>query len=407
MESASGGPALLASLGRRLRFFSVDAAACALFEHPQVVVLPANVQYGCPEASGRFLYVVSSNGGPGVAGTAHYLSAFRIDWRAGLLRPHGSDVPLRQRPIHVTTDHDSAHVLVAYNEPSNVTVHAIAADGTIGGEVAQPHSLDTGVFAHQVCINRSGETAILVTRGTDPRPEAPEEPGALKVFDYNRGVLSNRASIAPGMGFGFGPRNVEFSPAETWLYASLERQNRLEVFGVRGTSIEAEPAFRCDALGDPENVRPLQMVGEVHVHPNGRYVYLANRAFGTTNDGREAVFAGGENSIVVLAIEERSGEPQVIQRVDTQGIYPRTFSIDPDGQVLVVANSTALPIRHGGEVKMRFPNLAVFAIGTDGSLTCRRTYEFGDTQEKVFWSGMVSPLGERPAAATGERGPMS
>lgn len=124
MKRTCGGVALIASIGRRLRYFSVDASARALLEHPQAVVLPANVQYGCSDASGRFLYVVSSDGGPGVAGTAHYLSALRIDWQARLLSPHGREVPLRQRPIHITTDGGSAHALVAYNEPSSVTVHA-------------------------------------------------------------------------------------------------------------------------------------------------------------------------------------------------------------------------------------------------------------------------------------------
>lgn len=256
------------------------------------------------------------------------------------------------------------------------------------------------MFAHQVCFSRSNETAILVTRGKDPRPGAPEEPGALKVFDYHGGKLSNRASVAPGLGFGFGPRNVEFSPAGTWLYASLERQNRLDVFEVRGEFIMAEPAFRCEALGEPGNLRPVQMAGEVHVHPSGRYVYLANRAFGTTAHGQDAVFAGGENSIVVFAIDERSGEPRAIQRIDTQGIYPRTFSVDPGGQMMVVANSTALPVRDGGAVTMRLANLAVFAIGTRGTLAHWRTYEVDATRESVFWSGMVTSWDEHPAVPT-------
>jgi hypothetical protein len=43
------------------------------------VSLSANVQYAWPHPSGHILYVVSSNGGPGVPGDAHYVSALRID----------------------------------------------------------------------------------------------------------------------------------------------------------------------------------------------------------------------------------------------------------------------------------------------------------------------------------------
>ena len=56
-------------------------------------------------------------------------------------------VSLRSRPIHVTTDIPGAHLLVAYNNPSGVTVHQIQADGTVGSEVKPPTMLDAGIYA--------------------------------------------------------------------------------------------------------------------------------------------------------------------------------------------------------------------------------------------------------------------
>src|SRR3954464_13814746 len=57
-----------ASTGPQLTLFGVDVAEAAL-EKRSTVVLPANVQYAWPHPSKRYLYVVSSDGGPGVAGT--------------------------------------------------------------------------------------------------------------------------------------------------------------------------------------------------------------------------------------------------------------------------------------------------------------------------------------------------
>jgi len=63
---------------------------------------------------------------------------------------------------------------------------------------------------------------------TIPLPAKPEDPGALKIFGFEDGQLTNRASIAPGGGYGFGPRHLDFHPAQPWVYVSLERQNKLE-----------------------------------------------------------------------------------------------------------------------------------------------------------------------------------
>ena len=57
------------------------------------------------------------------------------------------------------------YLLTAYNNPSNVTVHRLNADGTIGAPVAQPGNLDTGIYAHQVLAMPGNRTVILVTRG--------------------------------------------------------------------------------------------------------------------------------------------------------------------------------------------------------------------------------------------------
>lgn len=399
MSASSGTVALFASQGPRLSQYVVDAGEGALLDPRDLVRLPENVQYACGDATGRCLYVVSSDGGPGAAGNVHRMSAFRIDWTSRVLRPNGEPVPLRHRPIHITVDATAEHVLITYNAPSSVTVHRIRHDGRVGAEMAQPTALDTGVFAHQACIAPNNRIVIVVARGDDATADAPEKPGALKVFTYRRGSLAERDSVAPGGGYGFGPRNIEFSPSAAWAYVSLERQNRLDVFRVEGDTLAAEPAFRCETLLEPKNVHSKQMAGAVHVHPSGRFVYLANRAFGTTEYRGRRVFAGGENSIVVYAIDDRTGRPQMIQRIDTQGIYPRTFSIDPCGRMLVVGNLRPLLVRVGEAVAMTPANLSVFSIEADGRLTHLRRHDLEDGREELFWSGMVCHPAARSSTA--------
>lgn len=60
-----------AGVGPALTPYDIDVDGAALSAR-SAVTLPANIQYAWPHPSRRFLYVVSSSGGPGIAGDKHY-----------------------------------------------------------------------------------------------------------------------------------------------------------------------------------------------------------------------------------------------------------------------------------------------------------------------------------------------
>ena len=379
---------LYASIGAELIHFDVDVQAATLTRRGTVTA-PANVQYVWPHASRRFLYAASSDSasGMGPAGTRHHVTAFRLDPASGALSPHGAPIPLPHRPIHMATDIPSAHVLVAFNNPGSVRVYRINADGTPGAEVPQPAGIDPGIFPHQVLAMPDNSHVILVSRGHDAANGKPEEPGALNVFRYDNGVLRDEVSVAPNGGYGFGPRHLDFHPTRPWIYVSLERQNAVAMFPHDGARLADAPAFQVTTLQDPNNIRGHQMVGTVHVHPNGRFVYVANRASGTVDKDGKKVFAGGENSIAVFAIDPSTGEPRPVQHADTHGIHCRTFHIDPSGRLMVCAHIIGLPMADGTEVPTR---LSLFRIGDDGKLTFARSYDMETGGRFMWWMGMVT-----------------
>jgi hypothetical protein len=203
-----------ASLGPALTLYRIDVDGASLARQG-TVMLPAKIQYAWPHPSAPFLYVATSNGGSaslGIKGDRHYLSALRIDPESGELQAHGAPAALGSRPIHVTVDYSGRFALVAYNNPSNVTVHRIDADGTVGDEVKQAAWLDCGIFAHQIRVAPSNDTAILVCRGNDAAKGKREDPGALKVFSFNDGQLTNTMSVAPNGGYGLGRATWIFIP---------------------------------------------------------------------------------------------------------------------------------------------------------------------------------------------------
>ena len=181
-------------------------------------------------------------------------------------------------------------------------------------------------------------------------------------------MLSNLAAIAPNGGYGFGPRHLDFHPTQPWVYVSLERQSKLYMYRMQGDGLEPDAAFIRDTLADPENIKPRQLAGTIHVHPNGRFVYLANRADWTVDYAGQPVFGGGENSIVVYAIDPATGEPTLIQHADPRSGHVRTFAIDPSGRMLVAASIKPLAVREGDKVTTVPAALSVFRIGSDGKL---------------------------------------
>jgi 6-phosphogluconolactonase (cycloisomerase 2 family) len=389
-QQASNKVALYANVGADLTHYDVDVTGAELIKQA-TVALPAGVQYAWPHVSRRYLYVATSSSAPGygTAGTEHHVTAFSIDPASGALTPHGAPIRLPARPIHISTDIPSEYILVAFNNPSAVRVYRINKDFTPGEEVKQPGPIDAGIFAHQVRVTPDNRLAILVTRGNEATPTKPEDPGALKVFEYKDGVLTNEGSIAPNGGKEFGPRHLDFHPSKPWMYVSIETQNKMYLFRMDDGRINPDIAYRAETLAEPNNIRARQAAGTVHVHPNGRFVYGANRAEATTEFQGKPVFKGGENSIVVYSIDQSTGEPTPIQHIETQKIHPRTFHIDPSGRLLVAQHNLPVNVRDGDAIKTVPAGLSVFRIGDDGKLIFVRTYDVDVGDKTMFWMGMV------------------
>src|SRR6266571_6977528 len=389
-QPASQKVALYANVGAELTHYDVDVAGAALLKR-ETVTLPASVQYAWPHVSRRFLYVATSSSAPGSgpAGTEHHVTALHIDPASGALTLHGAPIRLPTRPIHITTDMPSEHILVAFNNPSALRVYRINPDFTPGDEVPQPGPIDAGIFAHQVRVTPDNTVAILVTRGNEGTPTKAEDPGALKVFAYKNGVLTNEVSIAPNGGKAFGPRHLDFHPTKPWMYVSIETQNKMYTYKMDGRRITPEIAFRAETLAEPKNRRSRQAAGTVRVHPNGRFLYGANRAQDTVDYQGKKVFKAGENSIVVYAIDQSTGEPTPIQHIETRAIHPRTFHIDPSGHLLVAQHNLPVNVRDGDAVKTLPAGLSVFRIGDDGKLTFERKYDIDVGDKTMFWMGMV------------------
>jgi 6-phosphogluconolactonase len=393
--------AFYSGVGPELTHFEVDFDAATLTRR-SAVKLPGGIQYAWPHPSRRYFYVASSSGGvgiapvPGFAPNEHRLTAFRTA-PSGELSPHGDPVKLRQRPVHLSVDNAGAHVLVAYNFPSGVSVHKIKGDGSIGDEVKQADNLETGIYFHQIRATPGDKSILIVARGNNPEGSKPEDPGSLHVYGFKEGVLSHRRKIAPNGGYGYGGRHLDIHPTQPWVYLSVERQNQLIVYRMTADGdLAPEPLFTKPTLADPAHKFRVQSAGPIHVHPNGRFVYLGNRSGvaaaagpGVENVDGKMVFSGGESNIAVFAIDQQTGEPTAVQHAEIRAAHPRTFGLDTGARMLVAGSLAPTAIREGGKVVNVPAGLSVFRMGEDGKLTFARKYDIDVGPFTQWWTGMV------------------
>jgi len=381
--------ALYAAVGPDLVHYDADVEAGTLTHRDTLHTPYPYLKFGWADPARRFLYVASTNAPMAEPGDDFNLSAYRIDPDTGALSPHGAAKPLPASATHLTLDAQGRHALAVFRK-GMISVNHIAADGTVGEAVTQPEALYGGVFSHQIRVAPSNDLAIVVARGNRATRNKPEEPGSLSVFNYRDGVLSEKARVAPGGGYGFGPRNLDFHPSQPWVYVCLELQSRIHVYKLEQGTLSPQPAFIKDTLGKPGWVSSHQIAGQLHVHPSGRFVYIANRAAGEINFEGRPFFAGGTNDMAVFSINQETGEPTLIQNEDTRGIYPFSFCIDPTGRMLVVGNSQAFEVRDTAATTTTIPaSLATFRIGDDGQLTFVAKYDVAPKgEEMLIWTGL-------------------
>ena len=382
--------AVYASVGARL--YRVRRDGDTLVREPRPVILPAQVQEGWQHPSGRYFYIASSDQRTSTARVRHhYLNAFRVD-SSGDLQPFGGAVELPHRPIFITVDQRGEYVLSAYSFPSSLSAHRLNADGSIGGMVDQRASLDAGFYAHAVYVMPSNRAVLLPTRGNEPEPGVhTEDPGGLYLYGFENGQLTNKQTVAPNGGLAYRARHADFHPSGRWVYVDLETQNLLHTYAIGADdTLSEEPVFASTTLAAPEAYRGGQTTSSIRMHPtNSRTLYVANRGRGTESLRGETVSNGTENTISVFNVDPGTGEPTLVQTIDTHSIAVRTMAFAPDGRSMVAASPEPGFVRAQGRLETVPAMLTLYDIEADGRLAFRSTLPVDTRGESMFWSGIV------------------
>lgn len=126
---------------------------------------------------------------------------------------------------------------------------------------------------------------------------------------------------------GAGPRHMKFHPNGKWAYVLNENNCTVTVFDYDTEAGTMKPKQTKAAV--PQELLAKEQTysaSEIRVHPNGRFVYSANR---------------GHDTITVFRVDQESGRLSVIEREPIRGAQPRNFNVDRTGKWLLTAGQNS------------------------------------------------------------------
>ncbi len=278
----------------------------------------------------RYLYV-------GLRSTKEVVS-YQINAENGELTQVGTAVPLQADPCYLAVDKSGKWLLAASYSGGQAFVHPLQEDGTVAVAVACTRETET--YAHCIELDPSNRYTFL------PHVETANVIYQYR-FDAATGQLTpnSPARIEPAP--GVGPRHYVYHPTQPILYFSNEQEGSVTAYHLdpeQGTLTSFQSLSTL-----PTDFRGENTCAQLHITPDGRFLYVSNR---------------GHDSIAIFAIAEETGLLTARGQQPTEPI-PRAFNVDPTGRFLFVTGQ--------GSGKM-----TAYRINqSDGSLQALAQYSVG------------------------------
>ncbi len=285
----------------------------------------------------------------------HRVNVYSIDAGTGALGLL-STASLPASMPYISLDRSGRFLFGASYGDNLVSVSAVGSDLRVDAVPRQV--VPVGRNAHAILIDASNRYLFVPTLGTD------------QVFQFRFDAASGRltANTPPlvQMTPGAGPRHFVFSPDNRFVYVLSELLATVTTFSLDGaTGLLAETSV-AHGLPPDSTLRPGAPRGpvgsapprdtsndiwaaDIHIAPNGKFLYTSERTRSTLNAFR---------------VDAATGKLTYLGSTPTER-QPRGFAIDPKGKYLVAS----------GELS---DTLSVYAIDQDsGALTLLGRYPAG------------------------------
>ena len=244
-------------------------------------------------------------------------AAYRVAPGHGALSAMGWQRTGAPGPCHVEV-HPSGTLAFAANYAGGaITVYRCAPDGALQEGVTIHHEGSSvnperqqEPHPHSVNLSPDGNYLYVPDLGIDRI--------VRYRIDLRAGTVSKAGSVA--LAPGSGPRHFAFHPRGRVAYVINELASTITALAYDADDGGLAEIDTVSTL--PHDFSGSSTCADVHVHPNGRFVYGSNR---------------GHDSIACFAVGG-DGRLDPIGHESTGGSTPRNFALDPSGNLLLAAN---------------------------------------------------------------------
>lgn len=260
--------------------------------------------------------------------TGGYVYSFAIDRATGALTETGSvatdsvSVANGGGLSYIAIDEPSSTLLVADFEAGTATTLPLGPDGSLGAPVSSmadtgsgPNARQAGPHPHQAVVDPSGRHLLVPDFGADH----------VFIYRFDRATrVLEPGPAAFAVAPGSGPRRIWFHPGTGTAYLLSELTAELQVLSWDPGKAELSgvQALSTNSAG----FTGTSSAAELALSRDGRFAYASNR---------------GENTLVVYAIDQRTGLLELSQRLPCGGTTPWSFTLHPSGRWLLVANEVS------------------------------------------------------------------
>ena len=229
-----------------------------------------------------------------------------------------------KHPCYVTIDKTGKWVIVGNYSSGTLAVYPINKDGSLGAPTDSAQHEGSSVntarqesaHVHSTVLNKNNKTLYVPDLGMD------------KVMLYNldtkKGKLKPFKIPFVMTEAGAGPRHLDIHPNGKYAYLIEELTGSISVYKIEN---DGYLSLLQNISGLPRDFNGDIGSADIHVSPDGKFLYCSNR--------------GESNTIGILSINQSTGELVWVDHQSTLGKTPRNFSIDPSGNFLLVANQNS------------------------------------------------------------------
>jgi 6-phosphogluconolactonase len=269
----------------------------------------------------KFVYAVNEDAGNN--GKGGDISVFSFDKKTGVLTYINKQPTHGDHPCYVAVDKTGKWVAAGNYSSGSLSMIPVMADGSLGNEIIHIQHEGSGVDKqrqekpHVHCTVFSNDNRFLFV------PDLGIDKVMIYAFDASTGALTPAKQPFAKSKDGSGPRHFIFHPNNKYAYLIEELSGTVEVFQYNNGTLKN--IQRISTM--PARDTSFAGSADIHVSPDGKFLYASNRA--------------DANTIAIYAINQKDGKLIFRAHQSTLGKGPRNFNFDPSGNFLLVGNQNS------------------------------------------------------------------